>query len=170
MALNRLLIFEICSFSSTRTRFVRLLSFDISNFHCVKTQRLPGILRQKTRHASANKTARGHTRPSRRDKRGAKSNSRAVFLDALAARSPLAFRVQLLDGGLDDLFLQRGVLLDHPPSSFQILGEVFPRHRLLHLLQTSQHLGGVARELLECHAYLAKGATINVKATQRVVR
>lgn len=79
----------------------------------------------------------------------------------LAARSPLSFGVQFLDWGLDDLLLQRGVLLYHPPSSFQILGEVLPRHRLLHLLQASQHLGGVARELLERHAHLAKGARID---------
>lgn len=128
-------------------------------------QRRPGILHTKKTTCKCKQDAkRLHTLSLdvtfKARQRGANSNSRAVFLDALATRSPLSFRVQLLDGGLDDLLLQRGVLLYHPPGSFQILGEVLPRHRLLHLLQTGQHLGGVARELLECHAHLAKGATI----------
>lgn len=46
------------------------------------------------------------------------------------------------------------MFFNHPPSSIQILGEVFPRYSFLHLLETSQHLGGVTGELLKRHTHL----------------
>lgn len=77
-----------------------------------------------------------------------------MWWGGFCAGSPLALSVQLLNGGFNDLLLQRGVLLDHPPGSLQVLWKVFPGDGLLHLLQPGQHLGGVTRELLKRYAHL----------------
>lgn len=39
---------------------------------------------------------------------------------------PLSLGVQLLYRSFNDFLLQCGMLFDHPPGSFQVLGEVFP--------------------------------------------
>ncbi len=67
---------------------------------------------------------------------------------------PLSLSVQLLYRGFYDFLLKRGVFFYHPPGSFQILREVFPRYCFLHLLKSSQHLCGVTRELLKRHTHL----------------
>lgn len=69
---------------------------------------------------------------------------------------PLSLSVQLFYRSLNDLLLQRGVLLYHSPSSLQVLWKVFPWHSFLHLLQSSQHLSGVTRELFKRHTHLVK--------------
>lgn len=49
---------------------------------------------------------------------------------------PLSLGVQLLYRSFNDFLLQCGMLFDHPPGSFQVLGEVFPWNSFLHLLQS----------------------------------
>lgn len=50
----------------------------------------------------------------------------ASAFPSISALLPLPLCIQLLYRSFNDLLLQRGMLFDHPPGSFQVLRKVFP--------------------------------------------